>query len=556
LNNLKLQIYDFFVAVFIRFAHPTRRGDIIHNVTLSGFGRYDGIIFYNNFNPSGGPDNRKQKTDNRQAMVHLKLKIRIAAICLLSVWQLDAQERQLTLEEAFVIAENRSLDASVARNMFLNSYWQYRNYKAVLLPNVVLDGTLPSLNRSLSAYQKEDGTYGFVKSNLLSENLSLSIQQNIPFTGGVFSVQSQLQRMDQLGDHTTGYLSIPVSITFQQPLFHAKTLKWAMRIEPERYAEALQQYQADIENIYLKVINYYFDLLLAMSNLEIAEINLDNAVKLLDIAKGKRSLGLISQNELYQLELGRLNAEADVISVGQAYDNKMLTFRNYLRLDDGDHFRPVIPKGFRHSGVTEEQVRELAYRNNPITHNLHRRLMEAQRRIDQAKADRGFRADLYVSLGTTGSDLTLPDSYRNLQSREVASLGVRIPILDWGRGKGGVKLAESEKEVLEQQVEQVRLNFEQNIILSVSQFRNQSRLVSLAQQADSIARLRYETAFQTFVMGTINVLDINSAQLERDNARRKYINELYLSWLSYYNLRQISLFDLVNNSDILHPTDQ
>jgi outer membrane protein TolC len=179
--------------------------------------------------------------------------------------------------------------------------------------------------------------------------------------------------------------------------------------------------------------------------------------------------------------------------------------------------------------------------------------MEAQRQIDQAKANRGFRADLFVSLGNTGSDLNFPDSYKNLQSREMLSLGVRIPILDWGKGKGGVKLAESEKEVIVQQSEEDRLYFDRNITLSVSQFRNQAQLVNLAQYADSIAQLRYETAFQTFVMGTINVLDINSAQIERDNAKRKYINELYLAWLCYYNLRQITLYDFQQETDIIHP---
>jgi outer membrane protein TolC len=466
-----------------------------------------------------------------------------------------AQERPLTLEDAFTLAENRSLEASIARNLFLNAVWQYRNYKAELLPNVVLEGTLPSLNRSLSTYQKEDGTYGFVKSNMLTENLSLSMRQNIPFTGGAFTVQSQLQRIDQLDNRTTGYLSVPFSATLEQPLFHAKTLKWAMRIEPERYREAMKQYQVNREKIYLNVINGYFDLLLAMVNLDIAKVNFDNAVKLFDIARGKRSIGLISQNELYQLELGKINAEANVISVRQTYDDRMLTLRNYLRMDEEETFIPVIPGGFRYPDITLEQVMELAYRNNPIVHNVNRRILDAQRRIDQAKADRGFRANLFVSLGNTGSDLTFPDSYRHLQNREMVSLGVRIPILDWGKGKGGVKLAESEKEVVVRQTEQDRLNFDRNITLSVSQFRNQTQLVNLAQYADSIAQLRYETAFQTFVMGTINVLDINSAQIERDNPKRKYINELYLSWLCYYNLRQITLFDFISNTNIIHASD-
>ena len=481
----------------------------------------------------------------------MKRAATLIGICLLSAIG-RAEERRLTLEEAFALAERQSLDASIARNTFLNSFWQYRNYKADLLPNVVLSGELPTLNRSLNSYQKEDGSYGFVKNNILTENLSLSVEQNIPFTGGAISVQSQLYRIDQLGSGATGYLSVPFSFTLRQPLFHPQTLRWAMRIEPEKYKEAMKQLQVNMEAVYLNVISYYFDLLLAMVNLDMANINLSNAAKLFDIARGKRNLGLISQNELYQLELGRINAESEVVSTVQAYESKLLTLRNYLRMGSGDAFRPTIPAHFGWSEITLEQVRELAYQNNPITHTVRRRIMEAQMNISAAKANRGFKADVQLSIGNTGSDPTLSGAYGGLQNLEVVSLGVRIPILDWGKGKGGVKLAESEREVVERQMEQSQLNFEQNITLTVSQLHNQAKQVQLARYADSIAQLRYETAFQTFLMGTINVLDINAAQVERDNARRKYINELYLTWLYYYTIRQITLFDFISNTEIAH----
>jgi outer membrane protein TolC len=478
----------------------------------------------------------------------------LACISLLSISG-QAQERELTLEEAFILAEKQSLEASIVRNTFLNSFWQYRNYKAELLPNIVLDGTLPALNRSLEVYQKEDGSYGFVKNNTLTETLSLSIEQNIPFTGGVLSIQSQLHRIDQLDSRTTGYLTVPFSVTLQQPLFHPQTLKWAMRIEPEKYKEAMKQFKVNMETVYLNVINYYFDLLLAMVNLDMATVNLNNAVKLFEIAKGKRNLGLISQNELYQLELGRINAESEVVSVRQTYKSKLLTLRNYLRMENSDTFRPSIPRNFNWAEILPERVKQLAYKNNPIAHSVNRKIMEAQMRIDEAKANRGFKADILVSLGNTGSNPTLSGAYRNLQNREMVSLGIRIPVLDWGKGKGGVKLAESEREVIKRQTEQSQLNFEQNITLTVSQFHTQSKQVQLAHYADSIAQLRYETAFQTFLMGTINVLDINAAQVERDNARRKYINELYLTWFCYYTLRQITLFDFINNTEVSYQTE-
>lgn len=263
----------------------------------------------------------------------MKCIILLTGIFLLNLFESRAQEQQqLTLEEALALAEERSLDAVNARNVFLYACWQYRNYRAELLPNVVVEGNFPSLNRSLSSYLKENRTYGFVKNNSISEDLTLSINQNIPFSGGNISIQSALQRIDQLGeDKTSGYLSVPFSFTLNQPLFSPKTLKWAMRIEPERYKEAKQQYQADLENVYMKTINYYFDLLLAQTNLDIAAINQINATRLHDIAKGKKSIGLISNNDLLQLELNKINTEAEVISAGQIYENKMLTFRNFLR---------------------------------------------------------------------------------------------------------------------------------------------------------------------------------------------------------------------------------
>jgi outer membrane protein TolC len=462
-----------------------------------------------------------------------------------------SNERQITLSEALFLAETQSVDALLARNVFLSAYWRYRNYRAELLPNVVFDATLPSLNRSLSAYQKQDGTYGFIPSRSLSENTQLSVSQNIPFTGGTLSLQSQLQRIDQLdGDKTTSYLSIPLSLTFNQPLISTRTLKWSMKIEPERYREAQQQYLVDIESIHIKTINYYFDLLLAMINHTIAEINFENATKLFDIAQGKKAIGLISDNELLQLELGRINAEASVITAQQVYDSKMLSIRNFLREESKDDWIPVIPSAYIQPEISLNRVLDLAYDLNPVNHTIQRCLLESRMYVDQAKANRGFRADVYMSLGYTNSDSKLPDSYKRLENRQIVSLGVRIPIIDWGRGKGGVKLAQSELEVVKSQMEQMKLNFEQNVTLSVSQYLDQAKLTTLAQQADSIAQLRYETVFRIFVMGKINVLDINSAQVERDDAHRKYINELYLSWLCYYNLRQITLYDFEQNKPL------
>ncbi|MCR9012188.1 hypothetical protein [Gabonibacter chumensis] len=115
-------------------------------------------------------------------------------LCLSSMGQKET--KVISLSEAIELAKSQSTDAMIVRNRFQAAYWQYRNFKADLLPNITLKGTFPSFNRTLSSYLKEDGSHTFISNNSLSEQLSLSISQNIPLTGGRISLQSELERVD------------------------------------------------------------------------------------------------------------------------------------------------------------------------------------------------------------------------------------------------------------------------------------------------------------------------------------------------------------------------
>ena len=101
--------------------------------------------------------------------------------------------QQLTLRDAIRIAQENSLDAKVARFSFLANYWTYRSFKAQLLPSVNLSGGLGNFNRSLVQTRNyEDGRLAYVTNNTMSNNLTLSIDQQIAATGGTISLQSYL----------------------------------------------------------------------------------------------------------------------------------------------------------------------------------------------------------------------------------------------------------------------------------------------------------------------------------------------------------------------------
>ena len=120
---------------------------------------------------------------------------------------------------------------------------------------------------------------------------------------------------------------------------------------------------------------------------------------------------------------------------------------------------------------------------------------------------------------------------------------LEVPILDWGLGRGKVKMAQSRREVVRTTVEQSIVDFDQDVFLKVMQFNRQNDQVELSKKADVISQNRYNVTKERFLIGKIDVLDLNVAQTERDQAKQKFINTLSNFWRSYYQMRSITLYD-------------
>ena len=122
-------------------------------------------------------------------------------------------------------------------------------------------------------------------------------------------------------------------------------------------------------------------------------------------------------------------------------------------------------------------------------------------------------------------------------------VGFSIPLLDWGKRKGKVKVAESNREVVLSKNRQDQMTFNQNIFLLVENFNNQAAQLEIAEEADEIAQKRYQTSIETFMIGKINILDLN-------DAKQKHIQELYGFWSYFYNVRSVTLYDFLNDRNL------
>ncbi len=467
-----------------------------------------------------------------------------------------AEERVITLDQAIMRARVNSTDAAVAVNELRSAYWQYRSFRADLLPEVKLKATLPSYSKQFNSYQQSDGAYTFLRSDNLALSGELSVEQRIWLTGGQLSLTSSLDYMRQLsGDKRNRYMTVPVALKLTQPLFGVNTVKWDRRIEPVRYTEAKANFVSATEEVAMTAIQYYFNLLSAREDVSSATTNLRNAEKLYEVARAKREMGRISENDLLQIELNLLNSRSKLTSSESNLKSSMFTLRAFLDFPETVDLVPVAPSLPPLCRIDYPEAASMARRYNPLAMTIRRSQLEADYEVAKAKSDMR-EVNLFAQVGYTGTDAEINRAYSRLRDNQVVELGISLPILDWGKRRGRVKMAESRRELNTSRMRRREADFNQNLFVLVERFNNQSQQVALAARADTIAVKRYDSSVATFLTGRISALDLNDSQSVKDSARAKYLNELFYYWYYFYQLRSITLWDFETAMPIEYNVDE
>lgn len=455
---------------------------------------------------------------------------------------------KLTLHDAIVLARQQSPEAMMARHRYRASYWQYRTYEAGFMPMLSLDATLPQLNRSISPVTQPDGTEAFRERRFMSSDMNLSLSKNLSLTGGQVFMNTSLQRIDLFSDTTiTSWLSTPLNIGFRQPLFAHNQFRWSRKIEPLRYNEAQRRYVEDMEQVAITTINFFFDLLQAQISYQIQQLNRHNNDTLLQIVRGRFNMGTVAENELLQAELNFLNSEASLENAAFVLQNREFVLKSYLRLPDAVHIE-LIPPHETHALLIDPDEAVLHARNNRADAlGFNRRLIEAESEVNKARLENRFSASLFAIYGLTQSAYDLRNAYVNPQDQQQIMIGLQVPILDWGLGKGRIKMAESSQELVKTSVEQEQIDFDQEVVLKVRQFNMQQRQLMIAARSDTVALKSYEVTLQRYRIGKIGIMELNMAQAEKDNAAMGYVSALRNFWSNYYQLRRLTHFDFFSN---------
>jgi outer membrane protein TolC len=452
-------------------------------------------------------------------------------------------QRTLTLVEAISTAQAQSVEAKLAENIRENRFFLYQTYLANLRPQLSFQGGLPTYSRSVLDVRQPDGEIRFIPVRQNNSYLGFSLTQNLPLTGGRISFNSDLTRFDDYTEEIRAYSATPFNIRLDQPLFGFNEFKWQRKIEPLKLQESQKDYKFRMEEIALQTIRLFFDVIDAQQDLRIAEINLSNNTLIREIEEKRIALGTTTREKILQIELQILRASQAQKKAAVELRTGLLILKTQLGLQEEDSLQLSIPAALPPQNMDEASAFREAQENRPEYVSFERRRLEAERDLNQARTSRN-QVNLSASLGFNGAGSQFDAAFDPLLNQQRFSIGVNVPILDWGRNKAQRGIAEANQKVVDYTIAQEELNLRREISAHINNIDLLRANISIAERTDAIGAERYQLALEQYRLGKVSVTDLNVALVEKDEARRAYFSALRTFWETYYSLRKMTLYDL------------
>ena len=468
----------------------------------------------------------------------------------------DAQKsvQKLTLPEVIDLASKQSIDAFKQQNMYRSSYWAYKYYRADKLPFLSVGANPFSYSNSIRQdYVPQDQTWQYSEQKNITSSASLKAIQNINLTGGSLSMSSDLgMARNFIGTELTTYSANAISLGYNQRVNGYNSMRWKSKIEPLKFELAKKSLIQSREDIAVKAANKFFTLVDAQIEINITKTNLANSDTLYQIAKGRYQVGTVTQDELLNFELNLMNSRLALIRANQGLIRARSDLNSFLGFNKSTVIECIMPTSISLAlQINVDDAIQKSMKNNPSIISQNNRILEEDNNVSLTKAKNGLSADVSVSAGLNQTGLAVSNAYQNPNRfQNIALVGLSVPILDWGKRRGQILMAKSNREVVVNSVKQERIDFEQSVVMNVMEFDLQANQVLNSAKADTIAQMGFDVTMRRFKIGKLDVTKLNLARNDLENARRAYINSLRKYWVSYYQIRQLTLFDFENGTDL------
>jgi len=462
-----------------------------------------------------------------------------------------------TIEEVMHRAQTQSPAFKQTETLRETKYWVYRSFRTNYNPQVQMNnfggGTL--FSNSITQIRQPDGSFLYLPVNQINPGINFALQQPIQWTGGLIAVNSNYNYFKDISARYTQWNGSPMNISLIQPLLSYNGYKWDKKIQPIRFEESKRDYAESMEQIGHDAVAFFFNVMVAQVNLQIAKYNLVNNDTIYKIEQGRYNIGTTSEDKLLQVELQLLRSRSDVGQANLDLQTASLDLRTYIGLRNGESFTLVLPDRIPTIEVSEDESIEYAKQTRSAFIAFERRKLEAEAAVAFARGQL-YQVGINATYGLNNVGSTFNDLYRNPTKQQMANVTFNIPILDWGRRRAKMQTAYANKRLQDYVIAQDEVTFEQQILTRVRKFKMFYLQLEITKKSDEVALKRYNVAQSRYLIGKVDITNLNIALTEKDFAKRGYITALQNFWTAYYDLRQATLYDFAERKFLYNPNNK
>ena len=461
-----------------------------------------------------------------------------------------------TVEEVILRAKTQSPAFKVEETKLENRYWAYRSYRTDYNPQMQIQNSGgPIYSNTNSPVVQPDGTIIYRPINQINPGVNFALQQPLQWTGGTIAVNSSYNYFRSYGSSGSEvWNGSPMNVSLFQPLLAYNRLKWDRKIEPILYEESKREYAEQMEKISADAVDFFFSVLDAQVNLQIAKFNLAYNDTIYKIEQGRYNIGTTSEDKLLQVELQLLRSRQDVATANLQLQTTSLKLRTYIGLRNGETFELKMPDHIPVVQVTEEEALEHARATRSTFIAFERKKIQAKAAVAETRGNL-YDVNLSANYGLNNVQQTLPDLFNQPSKQQFANVQFNIPVVDWGRRRARMQTARANQRLQDFVIAQSEISFEQEIRTQVRQFELLYLQLEITKKSDEVAYKRYVVAQNRYLIGKVDITNLNIALNEKDAAKRGYISALRQFWTAYYTLRNLTLYDFAERKLLYNPNE-
>jgi adhesin transport system outer membrane protein len=332
--------------------------------------------------------------------------------------------------------------------------------------------------------------------------------------------------------HSSGYMTRrEQSLTLQWNIFQTFGTWFEVERQKARMQSAAHKVAGTSEQIGLRVVESYLDVLRMRETVRLTKQNLDNHQKTYDQIQMRAAAGVGRRSDLDQAEARLALAKSNLVSSEANLRDVEINYQRYTGMHPDDLFQPSAPADSLMPTSLENAI-EVAHANNPLYKQALADVEAANAQYHAAMSPFGPRFD--VEAGVSEYDNT--GGIRGPNNDHYLMLRMR-----WNLFRGGADMARlGETKQLSYQAMEIQkrtlMQLDQSTALSWNTLVSvRERLPNLKQHVDSSLATRDAYTLQ-FSIGQRTLIDLLDTENEYYTATVEYVNGQYLELFACYRL--------------------